>query len=286
VDLTPDGRTAVSTWGLAEPRGSRRTALVAVDTASGERRVLADDGTSDFGDPPVSPDGSLVAAVCERRSTPQEPVDERLVVLPLDGSAARGTSPPGWDRWSGEHRWTPDGTALVVAADEQGGRPVFRIDLGDGGGHAPDGDRGHYRRPARLAGRAARLALRDAVDAAPAPVRLDAHAADQEPFPLQGPRTAEQPPHGLTEVTATAADGTPLRSWLVLPQATGRTRCCSGCTGVRSAPGTAGPGAGTRTSWRPAATRCCCPTRRCRPATGWTWSAAAGAPGETSRTPT
>jgi hypothetical protein len=98
VELTPDGRTAVLTWAVAEPRGSRRATLVAVDTSSGERRVLADDGSSDWGDPRVSPDGSLVAVLCERRSTPSEPIDVRLMVLPLDGSADPRDVAPQWDR--------------------------------------------------------------------------------------------------------------------------------------------------------------------------------------------
>jgi dipeptidyl aminopeptidase/acylaminoacyl peptidase len=98
---------------------------------------------------------------------------------------------------------------------------VFRIDLATGEVTRLTGDRGHYSDLCVSPDGQHVYALRDAVDAAPAPVRLDAHAADQEPFPLQGPRTAEQPPHGLTEVTATAADGTPLRSWLVLPQGDG-----------------------------------------------------------------
>jgi dipeptidyl aminopeptidase/acylaminoacyl peptidase len=221
VALTPDGRTAVASWGIAEPRGSRRTALVAVDTTTGERRVLADDGSSEFGDPRVSPDGSQVAAVLERRSTPQEPVDQRLVVLALDGSAEPRDVAPEWDRWSGEHRWTPDGTALVVAADEQGGRPVFRIELATGQVTRLTGDRGHYADLCVSPDGQHVYALRDALDAAPAPVRLDAHAADQEPVLLQGPATAEQPPHQLTEVTTTAADGTALRSWLVLPEGDG-----------------------------------------------------------------
>jgi len=125
VDLTPDGRTAVSSWAVAEPHGSRRTTLVALDTTTGERRVLADDGSSDWDAPRISPDGTQLACLLERRSTPDEPVDLRLVVLPLDGSAAPREVAPDWDRWAQEHRWTPDGAALVVTADEQGRRPCF-----------------------------------------------------------------------------------------------------------------------------------------------------------------
>jgi dipeptidyl aminopeptidase/acylaminoacyl peptidase len=183
--------------------------------------VLLDDGTSDWGDPRVSPDGTQVAVLVERRSTPQEPVDQRLMVLPLDGSGEARDVAPGWDRWVTEHRWSPDGTALLVTADEQGARPVFRVELSSGEVTRLTGDRGHYTDLAVSPDGAHVYALRDAVDAAPAPVRLDARATDQEPVRLQGPASAPAPPGALEEVTATAADGTPLRSWLVLPEGEG-----------------------------------------------------------------
>ena len=221
VSLTPDGRTAVSTWGIAEPHGSRRIALVAVDTSTGDRRVLIDDGTSDWGDPRVSPDGTQVAVVVERRSTSDQPVDQRLMVLPLDGSAEPRDVAPGWDRWAGEHRWSPDGTALLVTADDQGARPVLRIELASGKVTRLTADHGHYTDLCVSPDGAHVYALRDAVDAAPAPVRLDASAPDQSPVHLQGPPTAEAPAGSLAEVTTTAEDGTPLRAWLVLPEGDG-----------------------------------------------------------------
>jgi dipeptidyl aminopeptidase/acylaminoacyl peptidase len=221
VDLTPDGRTAVSTWGIAEPRGSRRSALVAIDTTTGERRVLRQDADLDHDDPRVSPDGTHVAVVVERRSTPEEPVDQRVVVLPLDGSSEPRDVAPGWDRWPAEPRWTADGTGLLVTADDEGARPVFRVDLATGEVTRLTGDRGHYTDVVVAPDGRTAYALRDAVDAAPAPVRLDMTAVDQEPVPLQGPATAPPPPGTLTEVRTTADDGTPLRAWLVLPEEQG-----------------------------------------------------------------
>ncbi len=220
TDLAPDGRTAVSTWVNAEPRGSRRTALVALDTATGKRRTLIDDGSSEFGSPRVSPDGRWVAAIRETRSTPVEPVDLRLVVLPLDGSGEPRDVAPDWDRWAGEHVWSPDGTALLVAADDSGRRPVFRIEVASGEVRRLTRDSGHYTDLQVSPDGKDVYALRDAVDAPPAPVRLDARAADQDPVRLQGP-PVEQPPGSLSEVRATAADGTALRSWLVLPEGDG-----------------------------------------------------------------
>jgi dipeptidyl aminopeptidase/acylaminoacyl peptidase len=221
ADLTPDGRTVVTTWGIAEPRASRRTALVAIDTATGGLRVLLDDGSSDVGSPRVSPDGAQVAVVVERRSTPEEPPDQRLVVLTLDGPAAPREVAPGWDRWPGEPRWTPDGAALLVTADDEGARAVFRVELAGGDVTRLTGDRGHYTDVVVSPDGQHVYALRDAIDAAPAPVRLDASTADQQPVRLQGPPTAPPPPGRLTEVTTTAEDGTPVRAWLALPEGDG-----------------------------------------------------------------
>ncbi len=221
LDVSPDGRTAVVTWSVADPRGSRRTVLLAVDTATGERTTLFDDAGAECGAPVVSHDGSTVAFLRETLSSPHEPVDTALVVVPLDGSAPAREVTTGWDRWPGRPAWTPDGAALVVVADEQGAAPVFRIDVASGEVVRLTGDRGHYT-DVRVApdGRSV-FALRDAVDSAPAPVRLDLSTPDQSPVHLQGPPTAPTPPSRLEEVSATAEDGSPLRSWLVLPDGEG-----------------------------------------------------------------
>jgi dipeptidyl aminopeptidase/acylaminoacyl peptidase len=221
ADLSADGRTAVTTWNVAEPRGSRRTTLVAIDTGTAERRVLADDGSSDHASPRISPGGTHVAYVVERRSTPAEPVDQRLVVAPLDGSAQPRDVAPAWDRWVTDVRWSPDGAALLVTADEQGRCPIFRVDLAAGDVTRLTGDDGHYSDLQVSADGARVYALRDAVDAPPAPVRVDARTAGQQPTPLPGPATPLALPGRLDEVRATAADGTPVRSWLVLPDGEG-----------------------------------------------------------------
>ena len=221
TDLSPDGRTAVTTWAVAEQGGASRTTLVAVDTATGERRTLLDDPAADLADPRVSPDGRSVAAVREALSTPDEPVDSRLVVLALDCTGEARDVAPDWDLWVAEHRWSPDGACLLVTADQRGRRPVFRINLASGAVVRLTGDNGHYTDLRVSPDGTTVYALRNAVDAPPAPVRLSAVDPEQQPVLLQGPPTGPPPPGTLTEVTTTAADGTPLRAWLVLPDAEG-----------------------------------------------------------------
>jgi hypothetical protein len=111
-----------------------------------------------------------------------------------------------------------DGTALIVTADDLGRRPVFRIELATAEGDPAGGGDGHYTDLCVSPEGAAVYALRDAVDAAPAPIRLDTRTPDQAPVFLRGPDTAPAPSGSVTEVTTTTADGTALRSWLVLPE--------------------------------------------------------------------
>jgi dipeptidyl aminopeptidase/acylaminoacyl peptidase len=130
----------------------------------------------------------------------------------------------GWDRWPHSARWTPDGTALIVAADDQGRSPLWRVDAETGDPTRLTRDDGTYTDFEVSPDGRWVYALRSAVDSPPAPVRvpLDGTAAVQ---PLPGPTEAlgavVRVPGRLTEVTATAPDGTPLRAWLALPQDAG-----------------------------------------------------------------
>ncbi|MFR9803495.1 prolyl oligopeptidase family serine peptidase [Pseudonocardia sp. RS010] len=220
ADIAPDGRTAVSGWTVSDGHGVSRAVVVAFDTATGERRTLLDDADHDYGSPRVSPDGRTVAAVRTRRSTPDRAPRPTLVLVPLAGDGPdRGPRELAgdWDRWPVDLAWTPDSSALVVVADEQGRGPLFRIETGSGSVTRLTGDHGAYTDPVVAPDGGHVYALRSAVDSPPAPVRLDAHTPGQQPTALPGPAEPPALPGTLTEVTTTAEDGGPLRAWLVLP---------------------------------------------------------------------
>ena len=120
-----------------------------------------------------------------------------------------------------DRRWTPDGSALIVTADDGGACPVFRIDVGTGDVVRLTGDMGAYSDLQVSPDGRFVYAIRSAIDAAPAPVRLDAAQAGQQPELLDGPVDELALPGTLTEVHATAEDGTPLHSWLALPEGDG-----------------------------------------------------------------
>ncbi len=220
-DVSADGLTVVSSWFVAEPHGARRSVLVVIDVATGARRVLLDAIGEEFEAPRLSPDGSQVALTHVTLSTPHDPGDQRLVVAPIDGSQPPRDVAPGWDRWVTERRWSADGTALLVTADDAGASPIFRIDVATGDVIRLTGDAGAYTDLCVAADGGHVYAIRSSIDRAPAPVRFDAGAAGQQPTELQGPTEAYAVPGTLTEVTAVAEDGSPLRSWLVLPDGAG-----------------------------------------------------------------
>ena len=79
----------------------------------------------------VSPDGSLVAAICSTRPTPQRVSESWLVLI----DATTGVATPlarSWDRWGAPAAWSPDSKTLYVTADDDGDSPVFAVQVGQG----------------------------------------------------------------------------------------------------------------------------------------------------------
>ncbi len=216
-DISPDGTTIATAWWLGE-RGGKRAGLALIEVATGERRIVADDPESEYGNPRFSPDGTQVAFVRERRSTPYEPDDRTLAVLDLATGATRDIA-PSWDRWpAGGLRWTPDGSALICVADDDGRAPVFRVSVGDGTVTRLTGDAFAYSDVVVSPDGEFVYALRSAVHEPPRPVRLRATGADQASTPLRGPADPPPVPGRVDEIEVTASDGTRVRGWLVLPE--------------------------------------------------------------------
>lgn len=210
-DVSPDGRFVVTSWQQPAAGASKHAVLVRIDTDTGERTVIADDPDADLWNPAIAPDGSAVAYLRESYSTPQAAPRITLCCLRF------GQNPieiaVDWECWPSSVTWTRDGSALVVTADQDGRAPVFRIEPADGAVVQLTHDDFAYSDVGAAPG-GVLYALRSCYAAPPHPVRIDPDGTVTELPCVEHPRL----PGTLTEVAATAIDGTRVRSWLVLPR--------------------------------------------------------------------
>ncbi|MGH3174885.1 MAG: S9 family peptidase, partial [Streptosporangiaceae bacterium] len=215
--------SVITGWWLWEPAGESRCELVAIDVASGKRRVLLSVPEYDFENPRVSPDERYIACLRERHATGRRPVDLTVVLLDADAADAADASGPGrdllagWDRWPNGLAWAPDSSALYLTADDGGRCPVFRVEIGSGEVTRVTPDDGAYTDLNPDPDGRYLYALRAAVDSPPTPVRIDL-TTGAEPGALECPGVPVTLPGRLEEVTAAAEDGQPVRAWLVLPE--------------------------------------------------------------------
>ncbi len=229
LDITPDGTTVVCSWETPVGSGARYRDLVAIDVATGARRTLLHDPDVEHGELAASPDGRHVAVCRETRHDPTTPADVEVWLVPLDGGPTRRLA-PDFEHWPHGLTWTPDGSALLFVADEAGRAPLWRLDV-DKPDAAPErlSDDGAFSDIAITDD--AVYALRSRIGTPPEVVAVAPGVRV-----LHGVEPAQPWPGTVTEVTTTAADGTALRAWLVLPaSATGRETCSSGSS-HRAAP--------------------------------------------------
>ncbi|KUH80415.1 MULTISPECIES: S9 family peptidase [unclassified Mycobacterium] len=213
-DVSSDGRFLVTTWQRPAPGASRHSVLVRIDLDSGERTVLVDELDADVWRPAVSPDGSTVVYLRETFSTPETAPRITLGCLRFGGEPA--VLAADWDRWPASATWSRDGSTVIVTADQNGRSPVFRVDVADGAVTQVTFDDYCYS-DVVTAPDGVMFALRSSYAAPPHPVRIDPDGAVTE-LPCV---TLPSLPGTLSELEATADDGTRLRSWLVLPPGDG-----------------------------------------------------------------
>ena len=213
--VSPDGATLYAGILKPLPKADLRDELVAIDVASGSRRTLLAEDGKDFFPGPVSPDGRTLAVVVEPHTTPTESFRSELYLLDVASGELRRFA-PDWDRQPHPQAWLPDGSALLVTADDAGRSPVFRIDATSGEVARVTPDDAAYTDVVVSSDGATAYALRSSYLFPAEAVRIDLASGDVTR--LANPTERPEIPGRLEEVTATAEDGTPLRAWLALPQ--------------------------------------------------------------------
>ena len=210
-DISADGRFLVTTWRVTGPGPTERSVLLRVDLASGEHLVVADDPDAELEHPTISPDGSAIAYTRETISTPDRA--PRMTLQYLRFGEQPQPLAEAWDRRPTSLTWSSDGASLAVTADQDGRAPVFVVELSTSTVTQLTYDDFAYTDVVAAPG-GVLYALRSSYAAPPHPVRIDPSGAVTA-LPCVDLPTL---PGTLTDVTATAADGAEVRSWLVLPE--------------------------------------------------------------------
>ncbi|MBB5833245.1 S9 family peptidase [Brachybacterium aquaticum] len=164
-----------------------------------------------------SPDGTRAVIVREQHWSGEAALDVHAEVLDL----ATGESTDVWpelDRWV-HPEWLDDST-LVATSDDQGRGAVWSGAVDAAAPRLLTGGPGQDLAFSSLSVAGGRLiALASGISVAPHPVRIDPVTGEVTALP--NPADEVPQPGTLTEVTATAEDGTALRAWLRLPDGEG-----------------------------------------------------------------
>jgi dipeptidyl aminopeptidase/acylaminoacyl peptidase len=216
VQVSRDGSFLVAGWARVDDHVEMHEDVVRVDLPSGTRTTLATAGSASYYGGAISPDGSTVAVVREEDTTTDAPGRVSLwLVDAADGGHPRELPLVG-DLGPHDLVWSPDGSTLYFAADENGRGPVFALDVASGSRRRLAVDGAYTSLRVHPDGRSL-FAVRASYTDPGTVVALDVSLDDQQPRELVGPAARPDLPGRLTEVTATAADGTALRAWLALP---------------------------------------------------------------------
>ncbi|MUL83582.1 MULTISPECIES: S9 family peptidase [unclassified Mycolicibacterium] len=209
-DLSADAGFVVTSWRVHGPGAAVRLVLVRIDRATGERTTIAEEPGADLDHPAIAPDCSAVAFTRETHSTPTAAPRITLCCMRFGDDPVELTT--DWDRWPSSVAWSADSSALIVTADDGGRGPIFSVDPASGAVTRLTDDDFTYT-DVRPAPGGVIYALRSSYAVPSHPVRIDPDGTVTALPCVDAPEL----PGILTEVTATAADGTPIRSWLTLP---------------------------------------------------------------------
>jgi dipeptidyl aminopeptidase/acylaminoacyl peptidase len=216
LDVSPDGKTVVTARQLFE-LPDLPAELIAIDVATKAVRVL--DRISGWIDHPrISPDGRWVVSVRTTGGTPDTAAESILWLTDLTGAAPGRALTPHLDLWPSEPVWSPDSAAVFFTADYHGGVAAFRVHVASGAVErlvssgqvadlcpSPDGETIY--------------ALWSSMTVPSRIVRFSARGVDQDVVELsKSISDGGLAGRGRVErLVATAADGHPVESWLVLP---------------------------------------------------------------------
>ena len=212
VHVAPDGSFLLVGRTIPIARGDRLTAIVKVDVAAGTTTDLVAGVTgTDYTPGPISPDGTRALVIFGRTGTATTAPSHELGLLDITSGTVSPTA-NDFDQWASPIAWFPDGSAVLLQADQDGRGPLFRLDTTSGQVTQLTHDDATYS-GAEIAPDGTVFGVRSSYEYPGEVVRVDGDSVTRLPNPVERP----QLPGTLTEVETTAADGVRIRGWLALP---------------------------------------------------------------------
>lgn len=221
ADLSPDGRTAATTWKQRVRGGETTDSVVLVDTTTRKRTPLLA-GTKDvsYGGPRFAPDGRSIAVLRVTASTPTDTAYDFLEVHRLDESGRALTGDPVavevGDLTVTEYRWSADSQTLFVAGDLHSRGAIIAVDPQTGQVQRTVADDAVYGSLQPSPDGRYVYALRSTIDSPARPVRLTVKRASA-PVEIPAPGSVGALPGTLEWVETTVGELT-VGGWLLTPK--------------------------------------------------------------------
>lgn len=216
--LSPDGTTIYAVHTRQIARGDMQSSLVKIDVSTGHMTELLSAPGMDYHPCSITSDGTTLSLIVTDESTTQSAPNSWLATYNLPSGTLTEVA-KGWDRWPASAQWVGGrGEQLLVTANEGGREPLFVVEVASGAVRRITDDGAYTDVSVDAAGHYA-YALRYSYEYPAEPVRVE--LATGEVVRLQSPAPRPALPGRLEEVTATSADGVPLRAWLAVPEQSG-----------------------------------------------------------------
>lgn len=215
-DVSPDGRTVVTSWRDVSELTDPRERLAAIDRQTGGRRFLTELERYWYVQPQISPDGRFVATMRGHSGDPGHAPTQTLWLVDLESGEGRDLTPQ-LDLWPHDPVWAHDASAVYFLADRAGALAAFRTEIKGSEPLLLSGD-GAWADLSPLPDDSGLYAIHSAYDRPPqlARMTLDGRAASWQPLRTFPELDELELPSQLERLSAAAADGAAIGSWLVV----------------------------------------------------------------------
>jgi dipeptidyl aminopeptidase/acylaminoacyl peptidase len=216
-DIAPDGAIAVTSWRDESDLTDPRERLVAIDTRTGKQRFLTELDRFWYVQPAYSPDGRYVACVRGHSGDPDAIGDQTLFLVDVQTGDGRDLT-PDLDLWPMHPVWAPDSNTIYFTADRKGHVALMRVGLTDSGAVVVDDECAWSDIQAGRDGKTI-YGLNSGYDRPPRLYKVQlTHTPMKQPIRSFKELDELDVPGRVERLSATAADGQTVESWLVVPK--------------------------------------------------------------------